>query len=638
MKMKYNLVRTKLYFFVSLQSKKSSMKKTFLFSVLFFASISLFAKIEIREVQPAFWWAGMQNAELQILLYGDKIADAKVFITSKSCTLRDITKVENSNYLILYLNTQNAVPETFNIVLERGKEKLSIPYQMKQRKPNARAINGFDASDVMYLIMPDRFANGDKKNDEIFGYPIDRKRVNARHGGDFKGIEQRIDYLHDLGVTAIWLNPVLENNMNENFYPAYHGYATTNFYKVDARFGTNEDYKNLAEKLHQKGMKLVMDMIFNHCGSENFLFKDMISTDWFNYGKNFVASSHKLSTQFDLYAAKSDFDAAINGWFVESMPDFNQRNPHVAKYLIQNSIWWIEYVGLNGIRQDTHPYADYDMMSRWCKAVSDEYPDFNIVGETWYYNNVAVAWWQKDSKLAAPRNSHLKSVMDFPLFMIMAKCFDEETEEWRGGLHAVYDYLTQDIVYEDPMNLLVFFDNHDTDRFNKTEADTANISRTKQALAFILTTRGIPQIYYGTEILMTGLKSDGDGYLRKDFPGGWAEDAVNKFEKSGRTAKENEVFEFTKHLLNWRKGNEILAKGNLKHFAPRNSIYAYARSYNGKSVVVFLNGSNSEKEIDLKNYSEILPKNTAKEVITGKNINLSEKLKIEKRGVIILEF
>lgn len=615
------------------------MNKHFIIIVFSLLGIlQLAAEIQIREVQPAFWWAGMKNTELQILIYGDKIADAKVGITSRYCRLREVVEVENPNYLLLYLNTEHARPETFDIVLQKGREKRVISYELKARRENAAQVKGFDSSDVLYLIMPDRFSNGDPSNDEIFGYPIDRKNPNARHGGDFKGIENQLDYIQDLGVTAIWLNPVLENNMNENLYPAYHGYATTDFYKTDARLGTNEDYRNLIEKVHRKGMKIVMDMIFNHCGSENFLFKDMISEDWFNHGKNYVQTTHRTATQFDPYRSDSDFHASVDGWFVESMPDFNQRNPHVAKYFIQNSIWWIEYAGLNGIRQDTHPYADYDMMSRWCREVMEEYPDFNIVGETWLHSNVAIAWWQKDSKLSAPKNSYLKTVMDFPLVDIMERCFDDETGAWGGGFMSVYEYLTQDVVYEDPMNLLVFFDNHDTSRFNKTPKDTIHTDRTKQALAFILTTRGIPQIYYGTEILMTGYKPDGDGFLRKDFPGGWADDAVNKFMRSGRSAKENEIFGFTRKLLNWRKGNEIIACGTLKQFVPRNGIYVYSRSYQGKSVVVFFNGTDSDKTIDPEMYREILSAPFAKNIISGEQTDLNKTLSIDKRGVIVLEF
>jgi glycosidase len=590
-------------------------------------------------VQPEFWWAGMTNPELQILIHGENIGANEVSLTAKSCSITEIVRPENPNYLILYVNTENAVPEKFNIVLQNNKKKKTlIPYELRQRADNARNVKGFDSSDVLYLIMPDRFANGDPKNDAIFGYATDRNNPDARHGGDFKGIENHLDYIEDLGVTAIWLNPVLENNMNENQYRAYHGYATTDFYKVDARFGTNEDYRNLIEKIHAKGLKVVMDMIFNHCGSDNFLFKDMPSEDWFNHGRNFVPTSHETAVQFDPYRTDYDFNAAVDGWFVDMMPDFNQRNRYVAKYFIQNSIWWIEFAGLNGIRQDTHPYANYEMMSRWCKEVIEEYPDFNIVGETWLYNNVAIAWWQKDSKLSAPKNSYLKTVMDFPLVYIMEKCFDEETGEWSGGFLRVHDYLSQDVVYENPMNLLVFSDNHDKSRFNRNAQDMANVDRTKQMLAFVLTMRGIPQLYYGTEILMTGDKTDGDGYLRKDFPGGWIGDNVDKFTPTGRTAKENEIFNFAKNLLKWRKGNDILAKGTFKHFAPYKGVYVYERKAGNRSAVIFFNGTDSQQTVETERYREILPKNSAKEIISGKDYILSDKITLQPRDVQILEF
>ncbi|MDR2824953.1 MAG: glycoside hydrolase family 13 protein [Prevotellaceae bacterium] len=614
------------------------MKNLILSVLSLFFIINAFAAGEIKHVQPAFWWAGMTNPTLQILIHGDKIGASEVLLTSKLCKIDSVARFANKNYLILYVNTQNATPEQFNIILKNGKKKTEIPYELQQRASNARNIKGFDASDVLYLIMPDRFANGDTANDQIFGYPTNRENPNSRHGGDFKGIEKHLDYISDLGVTAIWLNPVLEKNMNEYEYPAYHGYATTDFYKVDARFGTNEDYKNLIAKIHAKGMKTVMDMIFNHCGSENFLSRDLPDSTWINHGTHYVGTTHNTSVQFDKYHSDFDFDAAVDGWFVESMPDFNQRNQHVAKYFIQNSIWWIEYAGLNGIRQDTHPYADYDMMSRWCKEVLDEYPDFNIVGETWLHSNVAIAWWQKDSKLSAPKNSYLKTVMDFPMVDIMENCFDEETGEWGGGFMRIHEYLTQDVVYQNPMNLLVFLDNHDTSRFNKNENDTANIDRTKQALAYILTVRGIPQIYYGAEILMTGFKPDGDGFLRKDFPGGWADDKVDKFTETGRTAKENEVFNFAKNLLNWRKDNEILSKGGFKHFRPYKGVYVYERKYGNRSAVVLFNGTDADQTVETQRYAEILPKTTAKDVIDGSTVNIGKEITVKKRGVVIWEF
>ncbi len=614
------------------------MKKNCLILLLFVFITQSILAIDVKTVDPAFWWAGMKNAELQVLIHGSDVAKSNVSITSKTARLKEIVKLESSNYLILYLDLSDASPEKFDIVLQQGKDKKVIPYELRERKPNSANRIGFNSNDVLYLIMPDRFANGDTSNDVVAGMreaKVDRNGQYARHGGDFKGISNNIDYIHDLGVTAIWLNPVLENDMAEG---SYHGYATTDYYKVDRRFGSNQDFVDLVDKTHARGMKVVMDMIFNHCGSEHFFFTDRPSRDWFNYPDKYVQTSYKTTTQHDPYVSAADKKLAIDGWFVETMPDLNQRNRHVAKYLIQNSIWWIEYSGLDGIRQDTHPYADFDMMSHWCKEVTEEYPDFNIVGETWLHNNVAVAFWQKDSKLAAPRNSNLRCVMDFPLMGVMEKAFDEQTT-WDQGLSRIYEYLGQDIVYQNPHELLIFLDNHDTSRFFRNIGQTSNLNRYRQAIAFLLTTRGIPEIYYGTEILMAADKSEGDGYLRRDFPGGWAGDEVNAFNRSERTAHQNEAFDYMRKLLNWRKGNDVIAKGSLKHFAPTNGVYVYQREYNGKSVVVFLSGTDEEKVIDLSAYKEVLPATQAKDIVSENIINLTGKtLTIKPRSVMILEF
>lgn len=611
------------------------MKKYFfiLFSLL--ASLSIGAA-NVKTVDPAFWWSGMKNPELQILIYGNKIGDSKVSITSNTVRVKETVQLENPNYLILYLDVQDAQPQKFDIVLTQGKKKEIIPYELKARKADSSEREGFNSSDVLYLIMPDRFANGDPSNDVIPGMreqKVDRNDQYARHGGDFKGIADHLDYIADLGVTAVWLNPVQENDMIEG---SYHGYAATDYYKVDRRFGTNEEFVELVDKAHAKGLKIVMDMIFNHCGSYHFFFTDKPSKDWFNYSDAYVQTSYKTTTQYDPYVAQDDKKYAVDGWFVESMPDLNQRNRHVARYLIQNSIWWIEYAGLNGIRQDTHPYADFDMMSDWCAEVAAEYPDFNIVGETWYGNAPAIAYWQKDSKLSAPRNSNLRTVMDFPLMGAMSKAFDQETN-WEDGLTRLYETLGQDIVYPDPMNLLVFLDNHDTSRFFTTEEQTNNFNRYKQALAFLLTTRGIPQIYYGTEIFMAADKSEGDGNLRRNFPGGWQGDSQNAFVKSERTDKQNKAFEYTQKLLKWRKGNEVIARGTLKHFSPNDGVYVYERKLGNKSVIVIMNGSDNAKTIDLSRYREVVTTTTAKDIISSKVIDLADKLDIEGRDVYLLE-
>ena len=594
--------------------------------------------MEIKKVAPSFWCAGMKNPELQILLYGENLALSDVSVSGEGIFLKETVRQDNPNYLLLYLDLSEAKAQTFQILLRNGKKKLQIPYELKWGVRRGEDVKGFTSEDVLYLIMPDRFANGNPENDVVDGMrekKVDRADAFARHGGDIQGISSHLDYIADLGVTAIWLNPTQENDMESG---SYHGYAITDYYQIDRRFGSNEDFCALVEKAHEKNLEVVMDMIFNHCGSENYLFKDKPSKEWFNYHSNYVQTSFKTASVMDIHASAFEKKIATDGRFTSVMPDFNQRNRHVARYLIQSSIWWIEYAGINGIRQDTHPYADFDFMSQWCKEVLDEYPYFNIVGETWLNSNVLVSYWQKDSKLAAPLNSNLPTVMDFPLQALINQAFDEETGEWGGGLYKLYDYQTQDLVYANPMNLLTFLDNHDTSRFAQTDEMAKNLKRYKQAMVFLLTTRGIPQIYYGTEILMTGDKGKGDGDLRKDFPGGWQGDTRNCFAKNGRTALENEAFEFTRQLLNWRKGNQVIGKGSLKHYSIQNGVYVYQREFNGKSVVIIMNGTDDSKELDLAPYQEILPRENALDVLTGKNVNLSGKLCLDGRENLILNF
>ena len=594
--------------------------------------------MEIKKVAPSFWWAGMKNPELQILLYGEDLALSDVSVSGEGIYLKETVRQDNPNYLLLYLDLSEAKAQTFQILLKYGKKKLQIPYELKSRVRRGEDVKGFTSEDVLYLIMPDRFANGNPENDVVDGMrekKIDRADAFARHGGDIQGISNHLDYIADLGVTAIWLNPTQENDMESG---SYHGYAITDYYQIDRRFGSNEDFCALVEKAHERNLKVVMDMIFNHCGSENYLFKDKPSKEWFNYHSNYVQTSFKTVSVMDIHTSAYEKKIATDGWFTSVMPDFNQRNRHVARYLIQSSIWWIEYAGINGIRQDTHPYADFDFMSQWCKEVLDEYPYFNIVGETWLNSNVLVSYWQKNSKLAAPLNSNLPTVMDFPLQALMNQAFDEETGEWGGGLYKLYDYQTQDLVYANPMNLLTFLDNHDTSRFAQTDEMAKNLKRYKQAMVFLLTTRGIPQIYYGTEILMTGDKGKGDGDLRKDFPGGWQGDVRNCFVENGRTEQENEAFEFTRQLLNWRKGNQVIGKGSLKHYSIQNGVYVYQREFNGKSVVVIMNGTDDSKELDLTPYQESLPRENAFDVLTGKNVDLSKKLRLDGRENLILNF
>lgn len=609
------------------------MKKNLLLSLILFLFIPslLFAK-DIT-IEPAFWWSGMKNPELQLMVYGDNIAGFRPSVSYPGVTLKSAVSLESPNYLLIYLDVKNAKPGTFDLIFTKDKKTFKMPYELKARKADACKIKGFDSSDVLYLIMPDRFANGNPQNDNIplkTTYKTDRTNPNARHGGDLAGIEKHLDYIEDLGVTAIWLNPVLENDMEGG---AYHGYATTNYYRVDPRFGTNEEYARLIEKTHAKGMRVVMDMIFNHCGSDHPWMKDVPSKDWFNNLDKYVQTSHVKEVLFDPYASEFDKQLMVNGWFVPSMPDLNQKNPHVATYLIQNSIWWIEYSGVDGIRQDTYPYADYAMMADWCKAIYQEYPDYNIVGEAWMNQTMGTAFWQKDSKLNQVGNTELKSVMDFRLMGLAHSVFFGDA----AGMQALYEHLCYDYAYADIYNVLRFLDNHDTDRF--LPAMPEKLDGFKQGIAFLLTIPGIPQFYYGTELLMNGNKQKGDGYIRLDVPGGWPGDEVNQFEASGRTQLQNEAWNYMQTLLKWRKGNDVIAKGKMKHFVPNQGVYVYSRYLDGKQVVVIMNGNEKETVLPLDRYEEIL-KDTpvGKDVITGKTVSLSKEIKLTAKEVLVLEF
>jgi len=608
------------------------MKKLIFYLSLFAFSMSVKA-LDITRMEPSFWWTGMKNTELQIMVYGKDIARSELQFEYPGVRLKEIIRTENPNYLFVYLDIgKEAQSGVMKFIFSEGKNKLTKTYELKPRATTTGA-QGFNTSDVMYLIMPDRFANGDPSNDVWDNVPINRNDPVGRHGGDLAGIEQHLDYLHDLGVTAIWLNPVLENKMPD---ASYHGYAITDFYRIDARFGSNDDYCRLIENAHRKSVKVVMDMIFNHCGSHHWWMNDLPCSNWLNNQKGFVPTTHNLYAVMDTHAPPSEIAAMTDGWFVPTMPDLNQRNRLLADYLIQNSIWWIEYARIDGIRHDTHPYVDFDFLARWSKRVEDEYPDFNIVGEGWYISGAPLAWWQRNSKLNE-KQSHLKTVMDFNLMNTYNQAFDihsTKNNPWK----EVYEVIAQDFIYEDLENILVFLDNHDLSRFLK--AEETDLDRFKQAMAFLLTTRGIPQLYYGTEILMTGEKSEGDGNLRKDFPGGWQGDPINTFTASGRTPFQNEAFNYLRTLLQWRKTNPAVAGGKLIHYAPdwQTQCYVYARMKDNHRVLVILNGSEKEQNLLTEKYREVLGNAVSgKDIVSGKVIDLKKEIHVSAKGVYVIE-
>lgn len=611
------------------------MKVKFLFLALLLSVSTMFAKpIQLDHVQPAFWWAGMKHTEIQVMLHGAGVGDCEVSLTSPDIQITEVVRPSNKNYLLVYIETENAQPQKFHFLLKKDGETTQVPYEIKERSKQFRQTWG--PRDVVYLLMPDRFANGTKSNDVVKGMreaKVDRTQPDARHGGDLKGMTEHLDYLSDLGVTAVWHTPTLENDMPPM---SYHGYAITDYYQTDRRFGTNEDYVAFVQAAHQKGIKVIMDMVFNHCGTENFLYRDRPDNTWFNFDSKYTQTNYKISTVSDPHSVYEDRYLAQDGWFVAAMPDWNQRNNEAMTYLIQSSLWWIEYAGIDGYRQDTYPYADMVAMSDWCRAIEEEYPGFNIVGETWLSSNVGVAYWQKDSKLAKPKNSLLPSVMDFPLMSLLNTVCDEETNGWDKGFARLYDYLSQDFVYENPLKLLTFLDNHDTSRFAKNAEEAKDIDRYKQALTLLLTLRGQPQLYYGDEIGMFADKSQGDGALREDFPGGFPGDKQNAFTAKGRTALQNEYYNFTRRLLQWRKKSDC-AEGTFFHFAPRDGIYAYLRQGNEKPVFVLLNGTDEQKSVDLKSFDETSGDTTAYDVITDRRVQLGTTVELAPRGIMILD-
>ncbi|MDD2960841.1 MAG: glycoside hydrolase family 13 protein [Muribaculaceae bacterium] len=612
-----------------------TFKKTFLAALVLCSFTLMAAKDVPPTAEPAFWWTGMNESSLQIMVSKAGIRDAEVSINYPDVKLDSVVRLDSPNYQLLYLNiSQIAKPGRFDIVFKMGKKKSVLSYELKARKP--REFKPFSSEDVLYLIMPDRFSDGDATNNNINGlrFPsvVDRNNPNARHGGDLKGIENHLDYIDSLGVTAIWLTPVLENDMPHG---SYHGYATTDYYKVDPRFGTNDDYKSLIASAHKKGLKVVMDMIFNHTGVAHKWLEDMPSKDWYNHPKGDVMTNFRLSTVNDPYKSDYDYDRSVNGWFVPSMPDLNQRNPYLLKYLSQNSIWWIENAQIDGIRMDTHPYADLEKMGEWLAAVEKEYPGYNIVGECWYGDVSGTAYWQKDSRLNKNSNSNLKTVMDFPTMILARKAFNSETTRLTG-LNEIYDRLSQDYLYEDSQRVLTFLENHDSDRF--LESLPKSLGSWKQAITFLLTTRGIPQLYYGCELLMNGTKEGSDGYVRRDIPGGFSGDKNNEFTSIGRSDMQNEAWNFLSKIANWRRGNDVIAKGSLKHFMPENGLYVYQRSYKGKRVVVMMNGNDKPITIDASIYNEILPLGTKlKDMLSDNDITISATMTFQARAIYILE-
>lgn len=613
------------------------LKKAVVIPILFIMiSAQVYAGYTITRLEPPCWWAGMKNNRLELMVYGPEISDLKPVIPDDMVKIRQVTAVANPDYLFILLEFNEAItPRSFEIFFEKeGKSKVSFSYQLLQREPGSAERKGFNDSDVLYLITPDRFANGNPENDNVPGCTEQANRADkdGRHGGDIKGITDHLDYIADMGFTAIWMNPVLENSMPRT---SYHGYATTDFYKVDPRFGTNEEYRQLGKILKERKIKLIMDMIANHCGSEHWWMKDLPSGDWINYSGKYVMTNHRRSTVQDPYVSHSDKRLFSDGWFVKSMPDMNQKNPLFARYLIQNSIWWIEYAGLSGIRQDTYSYSDKDFMSQWTCEIMNEYPDFSIVGEEWTENPAIVAYWQKGKINPDGYISCLSSLMDFPLQNTLVKGLNEGSIHQTDGLIKMYEMLANDFLYADPYNLVIFPDNHDMNRFFTQVNEDYDLFRI--GIAYILTMRGIPQIYYGTEILMKSPGKKDDGIIRGDFPGGWENDPVNVFNDKGLSAQQIDAKLYIKKLVNWRKTKTCLHDGKLVHYSPENGTYVYFRYNEKEKVMVAINKNDQEVSLNGSRFAEVTGSNRqGTDVLTGK-VHALDLLIVPARSVLILE-
>ena len=607
------------------------------------------SNIFLERVEPTNWWIDFKDSSLQLLVKEKNIGSAIPNISYAGVSIKKVHKAKSPNYLFIDLNIdKNTKPGKFDIVFTFDDEtKKAHTYELKERLKPADDYIGFNSSDAIYLITPDRFSNADESNDiskKLKETTIDRTDGYKRHGGDLQGIINHINYISDLGFTTVWPTPVLTNDMKNG---SYHGYAITDYYQVDPRFGTMDDYKKLANELSKNGMKLIMDQVANHCGLEHWWMKDLPFKDWVNYQKKYednikdwnlksaTFSNHRRTTNQDFYASDTDRQGNTDGWFVESMPDLNQRNPFMAQYIIQNSIWWIETLGLGGIRQDTYPYPDKDFMANWAGAIMSEYPNFSIVGEEWSYNPLLVGYWQKGAKNKDGYKSNLKSTMDFPMQKAIIDGINEE-ESWDKGLVKLYEGLANDFYYATPKDIMIFLDNHDKSRlFTEVKED---VIKAKMALSYMLMLPRIPQMYYGTEILMDDTVNPGDhGLIRTDFPGGFKDDKINAFTGKGVSEPKKEMQLFVKKILNYRKNSIAIHEGKTIHFAPVNGTYFLFRSKDNETVVHIINKNQTPITIDLKRFKEVgLKGKKVKNIITGEEFLWKNEINLTNNGSIIL--
>jgi len=612
------------------------MKKILLASLLFF-SLFFFCTAQNLKVEPPFWWSDMPTNELQLMIYGEDIGRYTASTNNPDVIINNQMTGDSWNYKFLYVDLSSVKSGTIEFSFANGKKKKNLSYELRARNIDETKNQGFNSSDVIYLLMPDRFANGNTDNDSVDGMleKADRSNPNGRHGGDIQGIRNNLDYIKELGMTAVWLTPVFENDMTPE-YGAYHGYAATDLYKIDRRYGSNNEFKEFVEYCHRNDVKVIMDMIHNHIGDQHWWMSDLPTKDWVHDLEKYGTTSYRGLVQSDPYASDHDLAKLERAWFVNEMPDLNQRNSLLADYLIQNTIWWIEYSGIDGIRMDTYVYPYKDYMARWVKEVLEAYPQFNIVGEAWVKSVTHEAFWQRDLEGQADGyNSYLPNVTDFQVQAAVASAMNEE-EGWMNGMMQLYLVLSQDRLYSNPLENVVFLDNHDLERFYTQIGEDKELF--KMSYAYLMTTRGIPQVYYGTELMMANGTTDGDSRKRADMPGGWDSDNRSVFKAAGRTSIENEIIDYVSKVTNWRKSASAIHNGQLKHFIPQDGIYVFFRYNEDQTVMVIMNKNGEDKTLDPARFSEILldfSKGT--NVVDGKVIDLSKEILISSKTTSIFE-
>lgn len=612
------------------------MKKILLFLPTLFLALAVFAE-KVDRIDPPCWWVGFESPNLELMVYGDDISLLTPVIEYDGVKIESITRAQSPNYLFIDLKIDDSThPGEFDIQFMKGKKVISTyTYTLNRRKEDSASRGSFNNSDVMYLLFPDRFANGDSSNDNNpeLTDKVNRNDDFGRHGGDIKGITNHLDYLKDLGITAIWTTPLLEDNQPHG---SYHHYAVTDFYKIDARFGTNQEYKQMVETCHKNGIKVIMDVIPNHCGSAHPWMKDLPFDDWTHGGTTYTQTNYRIPTTNDPYVSDIDADLNANGWFVSEMPDLNQNNPFMLTYLKQFAIWWLEYTELDGFRVDTYVYNDPEKAAEWTKAILAEYPNLNIVGECWQHSTAEVAYWQSGTLNYNGYDSGLPSVMDFHMHDAVSEAFNQDEQGWENGVGKLWKTLTEDYLYANPSNLVIFLENHDTQRFS-TQVNN-RIDKYKLAMTFLLTTRGIPQLYYGSEILMGGDKGKGDGDIRREMPGGWEGDSRSVFNAKDRTKTENEVFDYVQNIIKWRNDNPVIHTGKLLHFVPENNVYTYFRINNEKTVMVILNNNPEKQTLNKERFNQILADySVGTDIISGKTIQFNKQIEIDGNTAMVVE-